>query len=139
MTAPPPAQPSKRFGKDEASAYLVDAFSASHGRSDITQSRTTPAPLLTARTVAGILGVWTETVLRWVRNDQLPAIHLPSGAVRIPQDELSAWLRSRATPRRGVLATKFDAANSKRYPQVYDGGASYHGPDSSDGLQDEED
>jgi excisionase family DNA binding protein len=133
LTAPPPAQPSKRSGEDQPSASLVDVLSASRRRSDTTQSSTTLSPLLTARTVAGILGVCTETVLRWIRNDELPAIHLPGGAVRVPQDALNEWLRSRATPRRGVLATKFGAATGKRYPRDYDGGASYHGPESTIG------
>jgi excisionase family DNA binding protein len=76
--------------------------------------------LLTARTVAERLDVCAETVLRWIRRGELPAIRLPGGAVRITQSELQDWLRSRATPARGVLATTTDAADCKRYPAEYD-------------------
>jgi excisionase family DNA binding protein len=48
--------------------------------------------LLTAREVAELLGVAVETVLRWTRADKLPAIKLPSGAIRYRRDELEAWL-----------------------------------------------
>ena len=61
-------------------------------------------PLLTARDVAELLGLSTETVLRWVRSGKLPAIRLPSGAIRFDADELDEWLAARATrePRVGV-------------------------------------
>lgn len=78
--------------------------------------------LLTARTVGGMLDVCAETVLRWIRQGELPAIRLPGGAVRIIQSELQDWLQSRATPARGVLATTTDAADCKRYPAEYDQG-----------------
>jgi excisionase family DNA binding protein len=54
--------------------------------------------LLTARTVAQRLNVCTETVLRWVRAGNLPAVRLSRGAIRIAETELEAWLVSRATP-----------------------------------------
>ena len=38
--------------------------------------------LLTAREVAERLGVTAETVLRWTRRGELPAIRLPGGAIR---------------------------------------------------------
>ena len=57
--------------------------------------------LLTARTVADLLGVSTETVLRWTRRGELPAIRLPGGALRYREDELEAWLDGRATSVRG--------------------------------------
>ncbi len=57
--------------------------------------------LLTAREVSDLLGVSTETVLRWTRAGKLPAVKLPSGAVRFRQDELDAWTVERATLRRG--------------------------------------
>ena len=44
-------------------------------------------PLLTARQVAELLGVSAETVLRWTRRGELPAIRLPSGAIRYRPDE----------------------------------------------------
>lgn len=73
----------------------------------------TPIRLLTARAVADTLGVCTETVLRWVRSGELPAIRLPSGAIRIGDDELEAWLKERATPRRGMLAAAPDVARAE--------------------------
>lgn len=54
--------------------------------------------LLTAREVADLLGVSAETVLRWTRRGDLPAIRLPSGALRYRDAELDGWLTSRATP-----------------------------------------
>jgi excisionase family DNA binding protein len=77
--------------------------------------------LLTARTVADMLDVCTETVLRWIRLGELPAIRLPGGAIRIAEHELTAWLAERATPSRGVLATALDAAPGRRYSTEYDG------------------
>jgi excisionase family DNA binding protein len=75
------------------------------------------SPLLTAREVAERLGVSPETVLRWTRRGELPAVRLPGGAIRYRPDELDAWLEARATrgreeesaetptnrPRRGTL------------------------------------
>ena len=57
--------------------------------------------LLTVREVADLVGVSSETVLRWIRRGELPAIRLPGGAIRIREDELERWLEERATPRRG--------------------------------------
>jgi excisionase family DNA binding protein len=53
-------------------------------------------PLLTAREVADLLGVSSETVLRWTRKGELPAIKLPGGAIRFREDALEAWLAERA-------------------------------------------
>jgi len=53
-------------------------------------------PLLTAREVADVLGVSAETVLRWVRRGDLPAIRLPGGAIRFRGDDLDEWLQARA-------------------------------------------
>jgi excisionase family DNA binding protein len=55
------------------------------------------SPLLTAREVADLLGVSTETVLRYVRRGDLPAIRLPGGAIRFRADDLDAWVATRAT------------------------------------------
>jgi len=66
--------------------------------------------LLTARAVADHLGVSCETVLRWTRRGEVPAIRLPGGAIRCGEDELEAWLAERATPRRGVRTTTPGAA-----------------------------
>ena len=59
--------------------------------------------LLTAREVADLLGVSAETVLRWTRRGELPAIRLPSGAIRFREAEIEAWLAERATTARGVV------------------------------------
>ena len=61
--------------------------------------------MLTARVVAEFLGVSTETVLLWVRRGELPAIRLPSGALRFAEPALNDWVAERATPGRGVLTT----------------------------------
>jgi excisionase family DNA binding protein len=53
--------------------------------------------LFTARAVADLLGVSAETVLRWSRRGQLPAIRLPGGAIRFRQRDLDGWLEERAT------------------------------------------
>jgi len=54
-------------------------------------------PLLTARQVAELLGVSTETVLRWTRRGDLPAIRLPGGAIRYRESELDNWLAALTT------------------------------------------
>ena len=74
------------------------------------------SPLLTAREVAERLGVSPETVLRWIRRGELPAIKLPGGAVRVREDELERWLEERATPSRGVSTTPVSAAQPLGYP-----------------------
>ena len=54
--------------------------------------------LLTAREVAEIISMSTETVLRWHRAGiGPPALRLPSGALRFRADALDAWLLERAT------------------------------------------
>jgi excisionase family DNA binding protein len=53
--------------------------------------------LLTAREVADLLGVSPETILRWTRRGELPAIRLPGGALRYREDALDEWLTLRAT------------------------------------------
>jgi excisionase family DNA binding protein len=60
-------------------------------------------PLLTAREVSDLLGVSSETVLRWTRRGELPAIKLPGGAIRYRENDLDGWLEQRATPVRGVV------------------------------------
>ena len=52
-------------------------------------------PLLTARAVADILGVSPETVLRWTRRGEIPAMRLPSGAIRYRPSALDRWLAAR--------------------------------------------
>jgi len=59
--------------------------------------------LLTARAVADLFDVSAETVLRWTRRGELPAIKLPGGAIRYRDDVIDEWLAERATPLRGVV------------------------------------
>jgi excisionase family DNA binding protein len=54
-------------------------------------------PLLTARQVADLLGVSSETVLRWTRRGKLPAVRLPGGALRYRPDILERWLDEHET------------------------------------------
>jgi excisionase family DNA binding protein len=61
-------------------------------------------PLLTARAVADLFDVSPETVLRWTRRGELPAIRLPGGAIRYREGDLDAWLVERATPGRGSVS-----------------------------------
>jgi excisionase family DNA binding protein len=71
-------------------------------------------PLLTAREVGEVLGVHAETVLRWTRRGELPAIRLPGGALRYRDHVLEAWLDSRgATPGEEVSPTPADAAAAR--------------------------
>jgi excisionase family DNA binding protein len=51
--------------------------------------------LLTARRVAETLDVSPETVLRWTRRGELPAIRLPGGAIRYRATQLEEWLAAR--------------------------------------------
>jgi excisionase family DNA binding protein len=53
--------------------------------------------LLTARGVADQLGVGPATVLRWTRQGVLLGFRLPSGAMRYREDDVDAWLESRAS------------------------------------------
>lgn len=55
-------------------------------------------PLRTAREVAGLLGVSTETVLRWTRRGELPALRLPGGAIRYREIDLDKWLSTLDLP-----------------------------------------
>ena len=52
--------------------------------------------LLTAREVAELIGVSSETILRWTRRGDLPAVRLPSGGLRYRKDDLEQWLGNRA-------------------------------------------
>ena len=58
--------------------------------------------LFTARQVADMLGVSAETVLRWTRRGELPALRLPGGAIRFREDAMDDWLiRTSGTSRSG--------------------------------------
>lgn len=48
--------------------------------------------LLTAREVADLFGVSTGALLRWTRAGQVPAVKLPSGAVRYRPEAIDEWL-----------------------------------------------
>ena len=70
--------------------------------------------LLTARAVADLLDVNPETVLRWARRGQLPAIRLPGGetiVAHVPHDELGdasegdeVWIDLRSPKAFGIEA-----------------------------------
>jgi excisionase family DNA binding protein len=53
--------------------------------------------LLTARQVADLLGFSTETVLRWTRAGDLPAVKTPGGAVRYQPAAIEAKLAEWST------------------------------------------
>jgi excisionase family DNA binding protein len=55
--------------------------------------------LVTARELAEHLGVSAETVLRWTRRGELPAIKLPSGAIRYREADVEERLAEWATNR----------------------------------------
>jgi excisionase family DNA binding protein len=59
--------------------------------------------LLTARALADMLGVSTETVLRWARRGELPSIRLPGGAIRFDEDAVDRWLATRTSALFGAL------------------------------------
>jgi excisionase family DNA binding protein len=48
--------------------------------------------LLTARELGEQLGVSTGALLRWTRSGQVPAVKLPSGAVRYRPEDIETWL-----------------------------------------------
>jgi len=59
--------------------------------------------LLTARELAELVAVSPETILRWTRRGDLPAIRLPGGALRYAPAAVEAWLAARTTA--GVAET----------------------------------
>jgi excisionase family DNA binding protein len=80
--------------------------------------------LLTARQVADLLGVTAETVLRYTRAGELPAIRLPGtarGRLRYRPDDVDAFLEQHSTrgaAGRGVTATRSDRADRGGYVPV---------------------
>jgi excisionase family DNA binding protein len=62
-----------------------------------------PDRLLTSRDVAEYVVAHPETVLRWVRRGEIPALRLPSGELRFREAEIDAWLEERATTVRGEV------------------------------------
>jgi excisionase family DNA binding protein len=49
--------------------------------------------LLTVAQAASLLNVSEKTVRRWVADDKVPCVKLPSGRIRIPQGALLASLQ----------------------------------------------
>ncbi len=66
-------------------------------------------PLLTARELAELLGVSTDTLLRWTRAGKVPALRLPGGAIRYRPDAIEAWLAERAVDRSDSLKGTIEA------------------------------
>jgi len=57
---------------------------------------------MTVSQVARLLQVGAATVRRWVREDRLRAIRLPSGGIRVRREELSAFGIPSGQPHKGV-------------------------------------
>lgn len=79
--------------------------------------------LLTAREVADRLGVTAETILRWTRRGELPAIRLPGtarGRLRYRAEDVDAWIEQHATGAapREVSATRDGRAHAGGYAPV---------------------
>jgi excisionase family DNA binding protein len=96
-------------------------------------------PLLTVREVADQLGVSTGALLRWTRDGRVPAVKLPSGAVRYRPEQIEAWLEEHATGAAGreVSPTRTDRAQLKAYvPLSFDssptGRSRWADPDEED-------
>jgi excisionase family DNA binding protein len=72
--------------------------------------------LVTAREIADMLGVSSETVLRWTRHGELRGYRMPGtvrGRLRYRLEEVEAWLERRATADtadREVSTTRTDRA-----------------------------
>jgi len=75
--------------------------------------------LLRTRDVSELLDVSTETVLRWTRRGDLPAVRLPGGAVRYRPDELEAWLEAHSTTDAADRELSDARANRARRPAPY--------------------
>jgi excisionase family DNA binding protein len=73
--------------------------------------------LLTAREVAARLAVSTGALLRWTRDGKVPAVKLPSGAIRYVPDEVDDWLAEShmGAAERGVLPTRPGRARPEGY------------------------
>ena len=53
--------------------------------------------LLTARELSDRLGVSTGALLRWTRAGNVPAVKLPSGAIRYRPEQIDAWIEAQST------------------------------------------
>jgi hypothetical protein len=78
---------------------------------------------LTARDLAERFGVCPETVLRWTRRGLLPAIKLPSGAIRYRPEDVDGWEREHETgadgASRGVSPTRSASRPGGAYGEGY--------------------
>ena len=75
--------------------------------------------LLTARELAEQFGVSVETVLRWTRRGELPALRLPGGALRYRPEELELLLEEwRVGPEVADAAMRRHASNSSGHVRV---------------------
>ena len=54
--------------------------------------------LLTARDVAELVGLSTETILRRYRAGEIPGFRLASNVLRFDRAEVEAWLERRRQP-----------------------------------------
>jgi excisionase family DNA binding protein len=72
---------------------------------------------LTARELAGRLGVSTSALLRWTRSGQVPAVKLPSGAVRYDPDRVNSWL-DRRTMKAGGTEEESPTSNTTRQSRL---------------------
>jgi excisionase family DNA binding protein len=54
--------------------------------------------LLTARDVAELVGLSTETILRRYRAGEIPGFRLASNVLRFDRAEVEAWLERRTQP-----------------------------------------
>jgi excisionase family DNA binding protein len=52
--------------------------------------------LITARELAAQLGISSGALLRWTRAGKVPAVRLPSGAVRYVPAQIDQWLAERS-------------------------------------------
>jgi excisionase family DNA binding protein len=76
--------------------------------------------LLTARELAGRLAVSSGALLRWTRDGKVPAVKLPSGAIRYLPEEVDAWIAEShmGAAERGVSPTRADRARDGGYATV---------------------
>jgi excisionase family DNA binding protein len=72
--------------------------------------------LLTAPELADRLGVSTGALLRWTRAGQVPAVKLPSGAVRYRPERIEEWLDERTAG--GATEDVSPAPNATRQLEV---------------------
>jgi excisionase family DNA binding protein len=97
-------------------------------------------PLVTARRVAEHFGVSPETVLRWTRRGLLPAIKLPSGAIRYRPEDVDAWLHEHATGADGASREVSPTRNAGRPGEAYGEGYFHSSPTKlRSAARDEED